>query len=627
MYHNVLWWTEAILLLLLSYSAQAQISFGSCYGGTSYCCTDLNFSLLPGYNNASGQLRQGRLVGAETYAALGVNISLDAKTVRPNSEPPELFPIGLLNTSTIGTGETWATLRSPRDGLVLTVLDTLVPLRPLRSSGTVANPYSIRFAFSSVAKNALACVASVRALRTYDTAYRMSMQVTAYAEDGSALGTREARWTPTLVSSRNNEIELDVSIPEVAAIDVTWVGAGYGAVSSVRFCYPNTVADACGVCGGDGSVCGIPATVGPKPGLACVNNSMPEPECRPGRYDTHLKCVPNLFNVTREVCDGHDNDCDGVIDNGAEALPVSCGVGACARTVYRCGYDGEPFNVTCVPGTPTPEVCDGIDNDCDGVVDNGHVCDRPVEGVPVVPLRVCVSGRLARPRTRCFARFGYFARDPYFDVTLPYPSDVNSLIFSPSTPALWTPSNDSTLPPSNFTAASQSLNAFEVELPACSGIAGKVTWQLGDGRGNYQRAELDADTAPPCETSNYTTGATLELAIRPMVDEPCVRRTAGGICAVKLGYYNPNLNVPFAYIEVGPPLNYFYFTGGANGANNNKTAVEGMVAPPNDFTPGRVRGAYEASWLCPHGTEMLHWLIKSGALNETKEAFATRLCK
>lgn len=50
-------------------------------------------------------------------------------------------------------------------------------------------------------------------------------------------------------------------------------------------------------------------------------------------------CTPSL-----EVCDGEDNDCDGEIDEG----------GVCC--------------------TPSEEVCDGEDNDCDGEVDEGVVC-------------------------------------------------------------------------------------------------------------------------------------------------------------------------------------------------------------------------------------------------------------
>ncbi len=66
-----------------------------------------------------------------------------------------------------------------------------------------------------------------------------------------------------------------------------------------------------------------------------------------------------------EVCDGKDNNCNSQIDDGLGTL--SCGVGACARTVNAC-VNGS--SQTCTPGTPTAEVCgDGIDNNCNGQTD------------------------------------------------------------------------------------------------------------------------------------------------------------------------------------------------------------------------------------------------------------------
>lgn len=80
-------------------------------------------------------------------------------------------------------------------------------------------------------------------------------------------------------------------------------------------------------------------------------------------------CTPAAPNP--ESCNGLDDDCDGEVD---EALgTTTCGVGACEVTVDNC-IDGVPQ--VCVPLPPASEVCDGVDNDCDGVIDNGgnHLC-------------------------------------------------------------------------------------------------------------------------------------------------------------------------------------------------------------------------------------------------------------
>ncbi len=59
--------------------------------------------------------------------------------------------------------------------------------------------------------------------------------------------------------------------------------------------------------------------------------------------------------------------------NEADAGTVGCGIGECYREFSRC-IDGR-YNDQCLPKYPEPEKCDCLDNDCNGVVDDGAVCD------------------------------------------------------------------------------------------------------------------------------------------------------------------------------------------------------------------------------------------------------------
>ncbi len=72
-----------------------------------------------------------------------------------------------------------------------------------------------------------------------------------------------------------------------------------------------------------------------------------------------------------ELCDGKDNDCNGLVDDGLpqdEACENTVeGVGTCVGVNVCFGPQGW----VCQAATPEPETCDFKDNDCDGDVDEG----------------------------------------------------------------------------------------------------------------------------------------------------------------------------------------------------------------------------------------------------------------
>jgi len=91
-----------------------------------------------------------------------------------------------------------------------------------------------------------------------------------------------------------------------------------------------------------------------------------------------------------------DDDCSGEADEDFVPIPIRCGLGVCSSAGRRrCGPNGETWD-DCEPGA-APEaledlLCDGRDEDCDGETDEDFVAERTCGRGPCVAWEVCRAG-------------------------------------------------------------------------------------------------------------------------------------------------------------------------------------------------------------------------------------------
>jgi hypothetical protein len=97
-----------------------------------------------------------------------------------------------------------------------------------------------------------------------------------------------------------------------------------------------------------------------------------------------------LVSPIDDICDGVDNDCDTEIDEDFEAVPVTCGVDACASDASTTCIDGE-----------AGDTCDGFWSDIPDTT-----CGAGASGLNVAYIIVTNANGDAIGSVRCFQDLG-----------------------------------------------------------------------------------------------------------------------------------------------------------------------------------------------------------------------------
>tara|TARA_R110002073_G_scaffold334897_1_gene525474 strand:+ start:17734 stop:22719 length:4986 start_codon:yes stop_codon:yes gene_type:complete len=144
---------------------------------------------------------------------------------------------------------------------------------------------------------------------------------------------------------------------------------------------------------GTGTVCDI-TNPGQPAGVEVCNGL--DDNCN-NLVDEGLSCIPDCTPTGPDLCDGIDNDCDGAIDEDDPLQGTQCGTtdqGTCEFGMNLC----IAGSMECVGQEgPGNEICNGLDDDCDGNADNEAECPGDTSCIDGGCRLSCTGGEFSCP--------------------------------------------------------------------------------------------------------------------------------------------------------------------------------------------------------------------------------------